>query len=105
MIRLRGGNFKSYAEKFIPPIVFAKQHIGNLGTNLKLFLKRDFHLDSGMRCLIGSFYRSIREDSPVPIPYREILLTARIMDAIFDQLANGNSQDKLALEAGAKSAE
>ena len=43
-------------------------------------------MDSGMKYLIESFYRSIREDAPVPIPYREILLTARIMDAIFDQL-------------------
>ena len=25
----------------------------------------------------------VREDGPVPTPYREILLTARIMDAIF----------------------
>ena len=43
-------------------------------------------MDAGMKYFIESFYRSIREDAPVPIPYREILLTARIMDAIFDQL-------------------
>jgi len=41
-------------------------------------------MDSGMKYLIQSFYRSIREDAPVPIPYREILLTARIMEAIFE---------------------
>lgn len=35
---------------------------------------------------------SIREGAPVPIPYREIVLTARIMDAIFDQLSAGRSQ-------------
>ena len=51
-----------------------------------LFLKRDFHMKSGMKFLIQSFYRSIREDGPPPIPYREIILTARIMDAIFAQL-------------------
>jgi hypothetical protein len=36
--------------------------------------------------LIESFYNSIVHDTPVPIPYREILLSARIMDDIFDQL-------------------
>jgi hypothetical protein len=43
-------------------------------------------MKSGMKYLIESFYRSIIEDTPPPIPYREILLTARIMDAIFAQL-------------------
>jgi len=43
-------------------------------------------MNSGMKYLIESFYRSILEGTPVPISYREILLTARIMDAIFVQL-------------------
>src|SRR5439155_114293 len=50
------------------------------------FLTNDLHMKSGMRYLIQSFYDSIIENAPVPIPYREILLTARIMDAIFVQL-------------------
>jgi hypothetical protein len=54
--------------------------------NARLFLAQDFQMDAGMKVLIESFYRSIREDAPVPIPYREILLTSRIMDTIFDQL-------------------
>ena len=86
LLRLRGAKFKSYADYFIPPLLFARQHVGNLLGNARAFLARDFHMDSGMRYLIESFYRSIREGAPVPIPYREILLTARIMDAIFDQL-------------------
>lgn len=93
LIRLRGKDFKSYAQKFIPPVSFAKQHIDNLATNIKLFLKRDFHMDSGMRYLIDAFYRSVREDAPLPIPYREILLTARIMDRIFEQLATRSQND------------
>jgi predicted dehydrogenase len=96
LIRLRGKDFKSYAQKFIPPVSFAKQHIQNLMTNMRLFLKRDFHLDSGIRYLIDAFYRSVREDAPVPIPYREILVTAKIMDAIFDQLASGRSYYNMA---------
>jgi predicted dehydrogenase len=96
LIRLRGQKFKSYADMFIPPALFAKQHLGNLFSNVRLFLNRDFHMDSGMKYLIESFYRSIKDGSPVPIPYREILLTAKIMDAIFEQVTfarprNGSS--------------
>jgi predicted dehydrogenase len=86
VLRLRGQKFKSYADHFIPPYLFAKQQLGNLFGNARLFLARDFHMESGMKYLIDAFYRSIREDAPLPITYREILLTARIMDAIFEQL-------------------
>jgi predicted dehydrogenase len=98
LIKLRGQKFKSYADHFIPPVLFAKQHLGNLFNNVGLFLGRDFHFDSGMKYLIESFYRSIREDSAVPIPYREILLTARIMDSIFEQLSASRSQGQSALQ-------
>jgi len=90
LIKLRGTRFASYAEKFIPPVMTAKQYLGNLSTNLRSFLTNDFHMKSGMKYLIESFYRSIVEGTPVPIPYREILLTARIMDAIFTQLDHAN---------------
>jgi predicted dehydrogenase len=87
LLKLRGGRFKSYAEKFIPPVIFTGQHLANLIRNVGTFLAMDFHAKSGMKYLIEAFYRAIIQGTPVPIPYREILLTARIMDAIFDQLA------------------
>jgi hypothetical protein len=99
LIRLRGMRYKSYAEKFVPPVVFAKQYLGNLKTNLKTFLANDFQMKSGMKYLIESFYRSISEDTPLPIPYREILLTAQIMDTIFEQLNEGHRSESLALRA------
>jgi predicted dehydrogenase len=86
LIRLRGARMKSYAEHFIAPAIIAKQQLSNVFTNMRTFLDKDFHLKSGMKFLIESFYRSIEEGTPVPIPYREILLTARIMDTIFAQL-------------------
>ena len=86
LIRLPGVRRKSYLEQFLPPIEFAGQYLRNLMTNSRLFLTRDFHSKAGMKYLIEAFYRSIREDSPNPIAYREILVTSRIMDAIFDQL-------------------
>jgi predicted dehydrogenase len=93
LIKLRGRRFKSYAEKFAPPTLLAKQYLGNLRTNLGLFIRRDFHMKAGMKFLIESFYRSISEGTPPPIPYREILLTARIMDAIFAQLHAKDSRE------------
>jgi predicted dehydrogenase len=92
LIKLSGARHKSYLEQFIPPVTMAKQYLGNLATNLGTFLARDFHMKSGMKYLIKHFYGSIVEGTAVPIPYREILLTARIMDAIFIQLEAKSSQ-------------
>ena len=92
LIKLRGDGYKSYLQMFVPPVVMARQHLGNLKANLGTFLARDFHMKSGMKYLIEAFYRSIVEDTPVPIAYREILLTARIMDAIFAQLGAKQAQ-------------
>lgn len=86
LIRLRGARYKSYLEKFVPPIVMARQHLANLITNARTFAACDFHMKAGMKHLIECFYRSIVENTAEPISHREILLTARIMDAIFDQL-------------------
>jgi hypothetical protein len=33
-----------------------------------------------------SFYRSMEEDAPLTIPARDILLAARIIDSIFEQI-------------------
>lgn len=86
LIKLHGARLPSYAEKFISPIGVAKQYLDNAATNMRTFLARDFHMKSGMKYLMESFYRSIVEGTPVPIPYREIVLTAGIMERIFDQL-------------------
>jgi len=86
VLRLRGTRPPSYLAKFLPPLSVAGQHLGNLVTNARTFLAGDFHMKSGLKYLIESFYRSIVRDTPPPIPYREILLTAQIMDSIFEQL-------------------
>jgi len=86
LIKLRGARYKSYAEKFVPPVFVAGQYLQNVTANFKTFLGNDFHMKSGMKFLIESFYRSIADGTPEPIPYREILLTSRIMEQIFGQL-------------------
>jgi predicted dehydrogenase len=102
LLRLRGKKFASYLETFIPQLIFAEQHVGNLMRNVRTFLARDFHVMSGMKYLIEAFYRSIVEGTPVPIPYREILLTARIMDAIFEQLGASRSEVHVEFEVGGR---
>jgi predicted dehydrogenase len=88
VIKLRGARYKSYAEKFVPPVFLAGQYLRNVSVNLQTFLANDFHMKSGLKFLIESFYRSIIDGTPEPIPYREILLSARIMEAIFKDLGS-----------------
>jgi predicted dehydrogenase len=87
VIKLRGAKYTSYLEQFVSPVTACTQYLGNLATNLRIFLARDFHAKSGMKYLIESFYSSIVHGTSVPIPYREILLTARLMDDVWAQLA------------------
>ena len=86
VLKVRGAAFKSYLERFVPPFIFAREYIANAARNARLFLGNDFHMEAGKKNLIAAFYRSIVEGTQVPIPYREILLTARVMDSIFEQV-------------------
>ncbi len=62
----------------------------NAGVNIRNFVRRKLYQDYGMTELISRFYRSLRDSQPPPIPYREILLTAKIMDEIFAQIYDGD---------------
>jgi predicted dehydrogenase len=86
LTRLENKSYKSYLTFFAPPLVSARQNLRNAGRNIIDFLKGRLHQDSGMKELIEQFYRSIQNKTAPPIPYREILLTARIMDEIFKQI-------------------
>lgn len=88
ILKLSGKGFKSYAQHFLQPAIYAKQYLGNLSYNIRSFLKMNFHMDDGKRQLFKAFYQSITDDTPLPIPYREILLTSLIMDKIFEQVNN-----------------
>ncbi|MGD0235403.1 MAG: Gfo/Idh/MocA family oxidoreductase [Syntrophorhabdales bacterium] len=90
-IKLRGAKYTSYLDTFVPPMVFAKQYAANAMNNVNRFLRNDFHMKSGMKFLMESFYRSVAIDTPPPIPYREIILTSRIMDSIFAQIGRGKT--------------
>lgn len=80
------GNYKSYLNHFVPPMVDARQYFKNSISNIMKFIKRDGYFEYGRKHLIESFYRSITQGEPVPIPYREIIVVSKIMDRIFEQL-------------------
>lgn len=86
LLRLKGRAFKSYLTYFIPPIIQGVEHFKNAKMNISNFVRRRLYQDAGMKELIERFYASIRSGAEPPIPYREILLTARIMDEIFAQI-------------------
>jgi predicted dehydrogenase len=60
----------------------ATQGVSNVGR----FLRSDFQYFAGMRTLLSRFFESITHDGPVPIPYRDILRIASMMDEIFRQV-------------------
>jgi len=90
LVRHEGRSYKSYLTYFIPPLKNAREHLRNARVNITNFVRRRLYQDFGMKELIERFYNSVRNGSPVPIPYREIILTARIMDEIFAQIYPDN---------------
>jgi predicted dehydrogenase len=99
VIKLPGSRRKSYLEQFISPWDLAKQYIsGSLG-NVGKFIRADFQAGYRYKVLIQTFYRSITEDSPLPMPYTEILRTSRIMEEIFSQLNSAQSSGEPRLAA------
>jgi len=86
IVRSAAKSYKSYLNYFIPPVATAREYARNARRNVGRFLRADFHDDSGLKNLTEAFYRSVLGDAPLPISYREILLTSRIMDGIFEQL-------------------
>jgi predicted dehydrogenase len=92
LIKIENKEYKSYLRYFIPPFEYAKQYVENFCRNFKKFMVKDFHLqnDAALKTLIQSFYRSVAKNGPLPLSYKEILLTSKIMDAIFMQIKEQN---------------
>jgi predicted dehydrogenase len=95
LVRNTNRSYKSYLTYFIPPLRNAREHVRNASRNVTNFARRRLYQDFGMKELIERFYSSIRLGDPLPIPYREILLTARIMDEIFAQIYPARFQSSI----------
>jgi predicted dehydrogenase len=61
-------------------------HVKASATNVRRFATADFHFFAGLGTLLRKFYAHVREEAPPPIPAREILRIAWIMDQIFLQI-------------------
>ena len=92
LVRNPSRSYKSYLTYFVPPLKNAREYLKNVRLNVANFLTRRLYQDFGMKELIERFYNSIRTGSQPPIPYREIILTARIMDEIFAQIYPDRTQ-------------
>ena len=46
----------------------------------------EYHVLAGFNFLIDAFYGSIRQDAPVPVPYRDMLKVAAMTEAVFAHL-------------------
>ncbi len=86
VIRHQGRSHKSFLTYLVPPIVTGREHLSNAWRNLIGILRKQVYQDYGMKELIDRFHACISSGGSPPIPYREILLTATIMDEIFRQL-------------------
>ena len=94
VIRDNHKSSKSYLTYFVPPLRAACENLKNACINFTNFVRQRLYQDSGMKELIERFYNSIRSGSPPPIPHREIILTARIMDEIFAQIYPGQKVEE-----------
>lgn len=86
LIKIKGGGYLSYADKIIPLNSYARQYRKNMFKNIRLFLKRQFQMKRGLYNLVNSFYNSIINDGPPPIPYEQIILCSNIIDSIINQI-------------------
>ncbi len=62
------------------------------GRNLLRFAHSDYHFFSGFYYLLSEFYGSIVHDLPVPIPYREILCNAALVEQIVQQAGGAGAK-------------
>jgi predicted dehydrogenase len=77
--------------RLVPAFAQGAQFLREGGKNLARFARSDFHYFSGMNRLFAMFYESIVTGGPPPIPYRDILRIAAMMDEVFRQVPQGGA--------------
>jgi len=101
LVRREGRSYKSYLTFLVPHLNSARAHLANLRRNAMDIIRWRLYQDSGMKELIERFHTSVQENGPLPMSYREIVLTARIMDAVFERM---RSERETRVHAGAVNA-
>jgi predicted dehydrogenase len=79
-------NVPSALGRLLPPFKSGWQSLRQGTKNAREFAGSRFQFFAGMNRLMSQFYESILHDTPVPIPYTEILRVSQIMDEISAQV-------------------
>ncbi len=72
--------------RLLPPFKSNWQSLRQATHNVREFAGSRFQFFAGMNRLLSQFYQSVLHDTPVPIPYAEILRVSQIMDEISAQV-------------------
>ena len=72
--------------RLLPLFKSSWQSLQQATHNAREFAGSRFQFFAGMNRLLSLFYESIAHDTPVPIPYVEILRVSQIMDEITKQV-------------------
>jgi hypothetical protein len=72
--------------RLLPPFKSSWKSLRQATHNAREFAGSRFQFFAGMNRLLSQFYESILHDTPVPIPYAEVLRVSQIMDQISAQV-------------------
>jgi predicted dehydrogenase len=72
--------------RLLPPFKTSWNSLKQATHNTREFVGSQFHYFAGLNRLLTLFYQSILQDSPVPIPYSEILHVSEILEEISEQV-------------------
>jgi predicted dehydrogenase len=72
--------------RLLPPFKSSWQSLRQATHNAREFAGSRFQFFAGMNRLLSQFYECIQNDTPVPIPYPEMLRVSQIMDEISTQV-------------------
>ncbi len=72
--------------RLLPPFKSSWQGLQQATNNVRDFAGSRSHYFEGLNRLLSLFYQSILDDSPVPIPYSEILRVSEIIDEVSAQV-------------------
>jgi predicted dehydrogenase len=72
--------------RLVPAFMSTWQSLRQATRNAREFAGSRFQFFAGMNRLLSQFYDSVLHDTPVPIPYAEILRVSQIMDEISSQV-------------------
>lgn len=72
--------------RVVPAFQHGARYLREGTRNLGRFARSDLHFFAGLNRLLRSFYESIANDTPPPIPYGDILRVSAWLDEIFRQV-------------------